>query len=358
MLTTAETGNAQTQQRRTAAGLFSQQEDLERVLHELKSSGFMPEQVSLVARDKGVTREVVETTGMGVGDGAGVGAVAGGITGGLLGWLLGIGALAIPGIGPIVAAGVLATTIGGAAIGAAAGGLVGALVDLGIPEDEATLYQEGVGQGGTLLTIHANSDAQLYEANDIMRRNGGSEVRTYGAATDPAHQGAPMTGVPGTTASGHATAREDRAETDRPAAAVDAQAIGFTGAAAGGMPVVLATDAAYRDEDRAVGGAQANRRDTPTGRYEGEALSADRRDPTADEMAGDATGGTIGGVSGAVAGGVIGSVGGPIGTVAGAALGGAVGAATGVAASDAAHNQDEDTLVAGKPHVASDTTRR
>src|SRR5215211_5396829 len=146
MVTTAETGNAFTQQRRTAVGLFDRQEDLERVLNELKASGFAPEQVSLVAKDRGTTREVVETTGMGGG------AVAGSITGGLLCWLVGIGALALPGIGPIVAAGALATTLGGAVIGAATGGLIGALVDLGIPEEEAQGYQEHVRKGSILLT--------------------------------------------------------------------------------------------------------------------------------------------------------------------------------------------------------------
>ena len=353
MATTAETGNAYTRQRRTAVGLFDRQDNLERVLDELKNSGFSPEQVSLVAKDRRVTTEVVETTGMGGGEGAGVGALAGGVTGGLLGWLVGIGALAIPGIGPIVAAGALATTLGGAAIGAATGGLIGALVDLGIPEEEATVYQEGVGRGGLLLTIHANSDAQLYEANEVMRRNGGTEVRTYGGATDPAHQGAPMTGVPGTTASGNASAWSDPARTDRPAATFDSGEDHMNAASAGGAvgsPTFIGAHAAYRDEDRQVGSIDANRRETPTGSYEGafgdDPHHAEDRDHTADEMAGDAAGGTIGGVSGAVAGGVLGSAGGPVGTVAGAAIGGAVGAATGIAASETAHDDEgEDTLV-------------
>ena len=355
MVTTAETGNAYTQQRRTAIGLFDHQDDLERVLNELKASGFAPEQVSLVAKDRGATREVVETTGMGGGEGAGVGAVAGGITGGLLGWLVGIGALAIPGIGPIVAAGALATTIGGAAIGAAAGGLIGALVDLGIPEEEATLYQEGVGRGGMLLTVNAQSDAQLYEAHETMRRNGGTEVRTYGGATDAAHQGAPMTGVPGTSASGNARDWSDQSPADRPAATIDSGASGMNAAAAGGSvgtPTMVGAHAAYRDEDRQVGDIGANPRETPTGRYEGafgdDPRHGERREHTVDEMAGDAAGGTIGGVSGAVAGGVLGSVGGPVGTVAGAAIGGAVGGATGIAASEAAHDEGgEDTVVDG-----------
>jgi len=360
MVTTAETGNAYTQQRRTAVGLFDRQEDLERVLNELKASGFAPEQVSLVAKDRNTTREVVETTGMGGGEGAGVGAVAGGITGGLLGWLVGIGALAIPGIGPIIAAGALATTLGGAAIGAAAGGLIGALVDLGIPEEEATFYQEGIGRGGMLLTVHANSDAQLYDANEMMRRNGGTDVRTYGGATDAAHEGAPMTGVPGSTGAGNANTWDDASLTDRPAATVDTRGSGMNAAAAGGavgVPIFTGAHAAYRDEDREVGDVDANPRETPTGSYEGSEdqydLAPESRDRTADEMAGDAAAGSIGGVSGAVAGGVLGSAAGPVGTVAGAAIGGAIGAATGVAASEAAHGHDDD--YDGEDVVVDDT---
>ena len=356
MVTTAETGNAYTRQRRTAVGLFDRQEDLERVLNELKMGGFAPEQISLVAKDRAATREVAETTGMGGGEGAGVGAVAGGITGGLLGWLVGIGALAIPGIGPIVAAGALATTLGGAAIGAAAGGLIGALVDLGIPEEEATFYHESVGRGGMLLTVHANSDAQLYDANEMMRRNGGTEVRTYGGATDAAHEGAPMTGVPGSTAAGNANTWDDASLADRPAATVDTRGSGMNAAAAGGavgVPTFEGAHAAYRDEDRAVGDVNANPRETPTGRYEGATDQydersnrlPDRRERTADEMAGDAAAGTVGGVSGGVARGVLGSAAGPVGTVAGAAIGGAVGAATGVAASEAAHDDDGEDVV-------------
>lgn len=346
MAMAAETGNAYTRQRRTAVGLFAQQDDLELVLNELRAAGFRPDQVSIVAKDREVTREIAETTGMGGGEGAGVGAVAGGITGGLLGWLVGIGALAIPGIGPIVAAGALATTIGGAAIGAATGGLIGALVDLGIPEEEATYYQEGIGRGGMLLTVQAESDAQLYEVNEIMRKHNGTDVRTYGGATDAAHQGAPMTGLPGTSATGMTDGN------DRPALSSTAVGMGLAGAAAGGAVGAdygVGTHPATHDDDRETVRAGVNRDDTPSGRYvESDERRTDDepRERTADEMAGDAAGGTIGGVSGAVAGGVLGSVGGPVGTAAGAAIGGAVGAATGVAASSAVHEDEgEDSVV-------------
>ncbi len=94
--------------------------------------------------------------------------------------LVGIGALLIPGIGPIVAAGALATTLGGAALGAAAGGLLGALVGLGIPEEDAQGYEESVRQGSILLTVTTDSDEQAQAARAIFDQQGGGSVRSYG----------------------------------------------------------------------------------------------------------------------------------------------------------------------------------
>lgn len=179
MVTTS--GTSTTTGRRTVVGVFDGPSHAEMALNELKSAGFSPNQVSVVARDNRETRDMVETTGMGA-EGAGTGAFLGGITGGVLGWLVGIGALAIPGIGPIVAAGALATTLGGAALGAVTGGLIGALVDLGIPEEEAAGYETHVKQGSILLTVNANSDQQARTAHEIFNRHGGADVRAYGVS--------------------------------------------------------------------------------------------------------------------------------------------------------------------------------
>jgi len=191
--------------------------------------------------------------------------------------------------------------VSNAAVGAGIAGLVGALVGAGIPEEEATFYNESVGRGGMLLTVHANSDAQLYDANEVMRRNSGTDVRTYGGATDAAHEGAPMTGVPGSTAAGNANTWDDASITDQPAATIDTRGSGMNAAAVGGavgVPLFTGAHAAYRDEDREVGDVNANPRETPTGSYEGAEDQYDRapesRDRTADEMAGDAAGGSIG----------------------------------------------------------------
>ena len=132
---TGSTTNTTTTMSHTVAGVFHSSSDAEKALNALKDAGFSPDQVSVVAKDTGETKTMVEHSDMAGAEttGAGAGALLGGITGGIAGWLVGIGALAIPGIGPIVAAGALATTLGGAAVGAVAGGLIGALVGRGHP---------------------------------------------------------------------------------------------------------------------------------------------------------------------------------------------------------------------------------
>src|SRR5688500_5205826 len=109
-----------TTDRRTVAGVFASVAAAERALNALKAAGFSPEQVSVVARDTGATRELAERTDMGA-EGAAAGAATGGVLGGLAGFLVGISALVIPGIGPIVGAGILASTLVGAGAGALAG---------------------------------------------------------------------------------------------------------------------------------------------------------------------------------------------------------------------------------------------
>src|ERR671929_1746463 len=163
----------------TVVGVFDGPNHAEMALNELRNAGFSPDQVSVVAKDTRESRDLVESSGMEGAEtsGATAGAFLGGITGGILGWLVGIGTLAIPGIGPIVAAGALATTLGGAAIGAVAGGLIGALVDLGIPEEEARGYEEHVRKGRILLTVNADSDAQARRAHQLFDRHGGADVR-------------------------------------------------------------------------------------------------------------------------------------------------------------------------------------
>jgi hypothetical protein len=116
-------------------------------------------------------------------DGAAGGAVTGSVLGGIAGFLVGISALVIPGIGPIVGAGIIGSTLAGAGIGAATGGLVGALTAEGVSEADAHGYQENVKQGGILLSVRANGDAQAQQAQQLFQGAGGTDVRSYGRAS-------------------------------------------------------------------------------------------------------------------------------------------------------------------------------
>ena len=170
-----------TTDRRTVVGVFDGPNHAETALNQLRSAGFQPEQVSVVARDQGETRQMAENTGMG--EGVAAGAVTGGVLGGLAGFLVGISALVIPGIGPIVGSGILLSTLAGAGLGAAAGGLIGALGEHGVPEEDARGYEEHVRQGSILLTIHAHSDEQAHEAHRILEGGRGGDVRAYGTGS-------------------------------------------------------------------------------------------------------------------------------------------------------------------------------
>jgi hypothetical protein len=165
--------------RRVVGALFRDRASAETAIGELKSAGFAPEEIGVAMRDRTAQGELIEETGTAAAASATTGALGGGLLGGLVGFLVGVGALAIPGIGPVVAGGVLASTFGvaggtalaGAGIGAAAGGLVGALVGLGIPEEEARHFERGIRAGGTLVTVHAAG--RVADALSILERNGG-----------------------------------------------------------------------------------------------------------------------------------------------------------------------------------------
>jgi hypothetical protein len=150
----------------TAVGLFRNLAGAQRAIRDLKDAGFTDAQIGVLMRDREEERRLAEDTGTKAGEAAAAGAVTGGVLGGLVGLLAGVGALVIPGIGPIIAGGALASTLAGAGIGAAAGGLVGALVGLGIPEEEARYYERGLQEGGILVTVDAG--ARAVEARRIL----------------------------------------------------------------------------------------------------------------------------------------------------------------------------------------------
>jgi hypothetical protein len=161
---------ATTNESGTVVGLFHNQADAERAIERLKQEGFSENQIGVAMRDRGRQQELIEGTGTQGAEGAAAGALGGGILGGVLGLLAGVGALAIPGVGPIIAGGTLTSTLAGAGIGAAAGGLLGALVGMGVPEEDARHFDEGFRAGGTLVTVNAGNRAD--EARECLYESG------------------------------------------------------------------------------------------------------------------------------------------------------------------------------------------
>jgi hypothetical protein len=170
-----------------AIGVFERRENVEEVLRALKDTGFNLDNVSLIARNTEEVEgaeELNEGGGNEAAEGAGIGATTGTVLGGIGGFLVGAGVLAIPGLGPALAAGVgiseIAATLAGAGIGAAAGGIIGALVGLGIPEDRARVYQDRVKAGDYLLMVTGTED-QVQRASSILRDRHIQEFEIYDA---------------------------------------------------------------------------------------------------------------------------------------------------------------------------------
>lgn len=159
-------------------GVFSTEEEAVSAINSLRDKGYDSDDISVIARAKEDRRHIEDETGTKAGEGAAAGAATGGVLGGVSGLLAGLGALAIPGIGPIVAAGPIAATLGGAAVGAGAGGLVGALVGMGISEDEAEEYQNHVESGKILVLVDADADRRDH-VYDTFRTNNTLNSRYY-----------------------------------------------------------------------------------------------------------------------------------------------------------------------------------
>jgi uncharacterized protein (TIGR02271 family) len=167
-----------TTNRTTVVGVFRNPDEARDAISALKDAGFSGNDIGLLMKDRDETREMARETGSHAGEGAATGAVGGGILGGLAGWLVGIGAIAIPGVGPFIAAGALGTALAGAAIGAGVGAVAGALIGMGIPEEEAEWYEGEVRSGRTLVTVKA--DTRYDEAHTILRNHGAYDVEDRG----------------------------------------------------------------------------------------------------------------------------------------------------------------------------------
>jgi len=156
-----------------------------RIANRLRTAGFTEGDISLLAPDRGGLRDLSHQDSTKAPEGAAAGASAGALFGGALGWLAGIGALAIPGVGPLIAAGPILATLSGAALGTAAGGLTGALVGMGIPEYEAQAYEGKLREGNILMCVHADSSEEASEIRRIFGEEQAESISTGSEASVP-----------------------------------------------------------------------------------------------------------------------------------------------------------------------------
>jgi hypothetical protein len=167
---------------RSALCLVDTEAQADAVVAKLRSAGFSDNDISVLFPDKGSTRDFAHKKATKMPEGATVGASTGGVVGGTIGLLAGIGALAIPGLGPFIAAGPIMAALSGGAIGAGVGGLTGALVGLGIPEYEAKRYEGKVKEGGILISVHSESNDETNRAKDIFKEEGAHDISSTGEA--------------------------------------------------------------------------------------------------------------------------------------------------------------------------------
>lgn len=146
------------------------------IVARLKAAGFSPNDISVLFPDKSGTKDFAHEHHTKAPEGAAAGAGAGGLLGGALGWLVGIGALAIPGLGPFIAAGPIMAALSGAAAGAALGGLTGALIGLGIPEYEAKRYEGKIKEGNILISVHTENSTERARAKEIFEEAGAEDI--------------------------------------------------------------------------------------------------------------------------------------------------------------------------------------
>jgi hypothetical protein len=175
-------------------GIYNSTVDAERAVDTLLRSGFSNNDISVLLPDDESTREFAHKKDTKAPEGTTTGGVAGGVIGGTLGLLAGIGALAIPGVGPFIAAGPIMGGLAGLGVGGAVGGLIGALVGMGIPEYEAKRYEGRLKKGGVLLSVHCDTSEEIKRSENLLKGTGAEDISsaaetTSGVATSAARRG-------------------------------------------------------------------------------------------------------------------------------------------------------------------------
>ncbi len=174
-------------------GLYRDRASVENAVDALRSAGFRNTDMSVLMQDNTGTKDFAAEKNTKAPEGAATGATAGGVVGGALGWLAGVGALAIPGLGPFIAAGPIMGALAGVGAGGALGGIVGGLVGMGIPEYEAKRYEGRIKSGSILLSVHSDNSDWTKRAKNILQNTGAEDVSSAGeAGADYAETDKPM----------------------------------------------------------------------------------------------------------------------------------------------------------------------
>jgi hypothetical protein len=178
-------------------GIYASREGAEGAVDRLTASGFRNEDISVLLQDNVGTKDFAHEKHTKAPEGTTTGVVAGGVIGGTIGALIGIGALAIPGVGPLIAAGPIIATLTGIGSGGVVGGFIGALVGMGIPEYEAKRYEGRIKEGGILLSVHCDDSDWVTKAKQLLRDTGAEDIAAaseagadFAASDKPGSRGA------------------------------------------------------------------------------------------------------------------------------------------------------------------------
>jgi hypothetical protein len=164
-------------------GIYHNRDQAERSVDRLLAGGFSNDDISVLLPDNQTTKDFAHEKNTKAPEGTTTGVAAGGAVGGTLGLLAGIGALAIPGVGPFIAAGPIMGALAGLGVGGAVGGLIGALVGMGIPEYEAKRYDGRIKEGGVLLSVHCDTSDEIARAKDLLKHTGAQDISSTGEAS-------------------------------------------------------------------------------------------------------------------------------------------------------------------------------
>src|SRR5580692_10316048 len=164
-------------------GIYPDRLSVEEAVEALRAAGFRGTDISVLFQENQGTKDFAHEKNTKAPEGATAGGIVGGISGGVLGWLTGIGALAIPGLGPLIAAGPIVAALAGVGAVGAVGGFTGALIGLGIPEYEAKRYQGRVQKGGILLSVHCDSSDAIKRAKEIMKITNAEDISSTGESS-------------------------------------------------------------------------------------------------------------------------------------------------------------------------------